>query len=50
MQIEPGMPEQFCFMLNGLQNESCVSVCAFPVAWRIEMVNERERPGRGCVR
>ena len=37
-------------MLNGLKNESRVSVSNFPVAWRIEMVNEREHRGRDCVR
>ena len=45
-QLEPGVPEQFCFMLGGLGNGSLVSVATFPVAWR--MVMARDPRYRGC--
>jgi len=50
MQLEPGKPEQFCIMLKGLENESVVSVGPFPVAWRIETVEEERFVGCEYVR
>ena len=37
-------------MISGLTNESRVSVAAFPIAWRIEMVNEGNHRGQDYVR
>ena len=37
-------------MLSGLENGSLVSVSDFPIAWRIEIVNEGEHRGRDYVR
>ena len=37
-------------MLGGLTNESHVSISIFPVAWRIEMVDERDYRGQDYVR
>ncbi|KAF9642236.1 hypothetical protein BDM02DRAFT_2471012 [Thelephora ganbajun] len=49
-RLESGKPEQFCIMLGGLGNESRVSTSTFPVAWRIEVVNEKGYPGCDYVR
>ena len=50
MQLEPGKPDQFCMMLDGLGNGTSISVAAFPVAWRVEVVNEKRYRGWDYVR
>ncbi|KAF9781769.1 hypothetical protein BJ322DRAFT_243359 [Thelephora terrestris] len=45
-RLEQGKPEQYCIMLKGLESESVVSVSPFPVAWRIEIVEDERF--RGC--
>ena len=50
VQLEPGVPEQFCIMLSGLGDEINVSVAPFSVAWRVEIVNEERHRGSEYVR
>ena len=49
-QLEPGKPDQFCMMLDGLGNGTSISVAAFPVAWRVEVVKEKRYHGWDYVR
>ena len=44
------MPDQFCNMLAGLGNGSRIAVAAFPVPWRIELVDERDDREHNHVR
>ena len=45
-----GKPEQFCAPIVGLENGSLLSVAAFPVAWRVEVVNDDIHRGFEYVR
>ena len=48
-QHEPGKPEQYCIVLDGLKDGSGrgpVSVAPFPVAWRLEIAHDERY--RGC--
>ena len=48
-QVEPGKPEQFCSMVKKL-GEGPLAVSAYPVAWRIEVVDEGIHRGFEYVR
>ena len=50
MQFDPGEPEQFCTPLNGLQNGTTLCVGGYPVAWRVETVDNDDYRGFGYVR
>ena len=50
IQLEPGRSDQFCMMLDGLGNGTSISVAAFPVAWRVEVVKEKRYHGWDYVR
>jgi len=45
-----GRPDQFCTMLDGIKNETAVSVSDFPVAWRIVVVDDVRYRGLEYVR
>lgn len=50
-QFEPGEPEQFCTPLDGLQDGTTLRVGAYPVAWRVEIVDDDDKHrGFGYVR
>lgn len=49
-QVDPGNPEQFCTPLNGLNDGTTLCVGAYPVAWRVEIVDEDEHRGFEYVR
>ena len=49
VQVETGAPEQFCVAIEGPKG-SPLSVAAYPVAWRIEVVDDHKRRGFGYVR
>ena len=49
-QLDPGMPEQYCMMIDGLGDETSISVSAFPVPWRVDVVNEERYRGYDYVR
>ena len=44
------MPEQFCTPLKGIQPGSRLRVAAYPVAWRIGIVDDDDHRGFGYVR
>ena len=50
MQFAPGEPEQFCTPLDGTQDLAVLHVCAYPVAWRVEIVDDGIHRGFGYVR
>ncbi|KAF9642075.1 hypothetical protein BDM02DRAFT_2708081 [Thelephora ganbajun] len=39
-RVEPGKPEQFCTPMEGLNDATPLYVNAYPVAWRVETVND----------
>jgi len=50
-RIDPGKPEQFCFLLEALKDGSNrISVTTFPVAWRVEIVHDKRYQGLEHVR
>ena len=52
-QHEPGRPEQYCIVLDGLNGgggRTFVSVAPFPVAWRLEPAREERYRGLEYVR
>jgi len=49
-RFDPGEPEQFCTPLDGLQNGVTLRVAPYPVAWRIETVDDDQHRGFGYVR
>jgi len=48
-QVEPGGPDQFCTLMDELKN-STLSVAPYPVAWRVEIVDDAKHRGFGYVR
>ena len=50
MQFDPGEPEQFCTPLDGLQDGTALQVDPYPVAWRVEIVNDIKHRKFGFVR
>jgi hypothetical protein len=50
MQFEPGKPEQFCTVMNDSLKGSPLSVTAFPVAWRVEIVSDDKHRGFEFIR
>ena len=50
VQFGPGEPERFCTPLNGLQNGTTLCVGGYPVAWRVETVDDDDYRGFGYVR
>ena len=38
--MEPGRPKQFCAPLEGVNDGDPLYVGAYPVAWRIEVVDD----------
>ena len=54
MQIELGKPEQFCTPMVEVGNDSnaeCrLCVAAYPVAWRVEVVNDDIHRGYEYIR
>ncbi|KAF9648155.1 hypothetical protein BDM02DRAFT_2340785 [Thelephora ganbajun] len=49
-RVEHGKPEQFCAPMAGLENKCAISVAAYPVAWRVEIVNDGLHRGFEYVR
>ena len=49
-QVDPGKPEQFCSPLNGVQDGTTLRVTPYPIAWRIEIVEEDNHRGFEYVR
>jgi len=49
-QFEPGKPDQFCTVTNGPLEASQLSVAAFPVAWRVEIVDDDKYRGLEFIR
>lgn len=49
IQVEPGKPEQFCSMMKKL-GEAPLAVSPYPVAWRVEVVNDVEHRGFEYIR
>jgi len=47
--VEPGKPDQFCTLIEGVTN-SPLEVAAYPVAWRVEVVNDDKHRGFEYVR
>lgn len=50
VQIEPGKPDQFCTPMNGVNGGTPLYVNAYPVAWRIETVEDGIHHGYEYVR
>ena len=44
------MPEHFCTPMKGIDNGTSLYVTIYPVAWRIEVVNDELHRGSGYVR
>ena len=40
IQVEPGKPDQFCSLMESLDNATPLYVSTYPVAWRIEVVDD----------
>lgn len=49
MQIEPGKPEQYCTPMDELKRLA-LSVAPYPVAWRLEIVDDIKHRGFEYVR
>ena len=49
-QPKSGKPEQYCMMIDGLGNGTSISVSAFPVPWRADVVNDERYRGYDYVR
>jgi len=49
-RFEPGKPDQFCTPLKGFQDMTTLRVGAYPVAWRVEIVNDDNHRGFEYVR
>jgi len=47
-RVEPGKPEQFCILLGKL-GECDLSVAPYPVAWRVDVVNNEKHRGHEYV-
>ncbi|KAF9649756.1 hypothetical protein BDM02DRAFT_1746445 [Thelephora ganbajun] len=47
--VEPGKPEQFCTR-TGKLGESQLVVAAYPVAWRVEVVDDAQHRGFEYIR
>ncbi|KAF9648157.1 hypothetical protein BDM02DRAFT_2342502 [Thelephora ganbajun] len=50
LRVDRGKPGQFCIPLNGVQNCATLRVAAYPVAWRVEIVNDDRHRGFEYVR
>jgi len=48
-QVEPGKPDQFCTLVDEIKN-SGLSVTPYPVAWRVEIVDDIKHRGFEYVR
>ena len=48
-QVEPGGPDQFCMLMDEIKN-STLFVAPYPVAWRVEIVDDAKHRGFGYVR
>ena len=44
-QVEPAKAEQFCNPMEGINNGTPLFVTAYPVAWRVEIVNDEIHRG-----
>ena len=40
-QVDPGKPEQYCTLMDGLSDGTPLCVATYPVAWRVEIVEEK---------
>ena len=49
MEVEPGIPEQFCTSAEKL-GDAPLAVAPYPVAWRVEVVDTDKHRGFGYVR
>jgi len=49
-RVEPGKPKQFCTPMEGLSNGTPLYVAEYPVAWRVEVVNDDKHRGFEYVR
>ena len=48
-QVEPGKPDQFCTLMDVIKH-SPISVAPYPVAWRVEIVDDIKHRGFEYVR
>jgi len=48
-QFEPGKPDQFCTLMD-VTTHSALSVAPYPVAWRVEIVDDIKHRGFEYVR
>ncbi|KAF9648162.1 hypothetical protein BDM02DRAFT_3115768, partial [Thelephora ganbajun] len=48
--VEPGEPEQFCTLLDQIKGGSPLSVAIYPVAWRVEIVDDEKHRGFEYIR
>ena len=49
-QVEPGKPERFCAPMDSVANGCTLYTTAYPVAWRIEIVDDDAHRGFEYVR
>jgi len=49
VQVEPGKPDQFCTLM-GVVSNSTISAAPYPVAWRVEIVDDIKHRGFEYVR
>ena len=49
-QVDPGKPEQYCTLMDGLRDGTPLCVATYPVAWRVEIVEEKKHSGYEYVR
>jgi len=49
-RVDPGKPEQFCTPVNGIKPGTALCVAAYPVAWRVETVDDGDHRGFEYIR
>jgi len=49
-RVEPGKPDQFCNPMEGINDGTQLYVAAYPIAWRIEVVDDDEHRGFEYIR
>lgn len=49
-QFEPGKPEQYCSPIEGIGSGTPIYVSSYPVAWRVERMDEGVHNGFEYVR
>ena len=48
--VDPGKPEQYCTLMDGLSDGTPLCVATYPVAWRVEIVEDEKYSGYEYVR